>query len=229
MTHKAITSIAQMKIGHISKWLKLLEGFDDRKFTALMQNIEFRTQVVSIALDIPMNQARRIDVDDVLQISEHYITLLSTYRYREPLELVEVKGQKFTFSKSVGGWSTGQIIDAKLISIDEIFEHPERLLAILYVEHGMTYFQEDERGQVLNPTERREALFKEHFSGEEFWHFVNFFLSNYENWRLAISGIQIARMRIAAKNSEKMLKKKQKELKMRGSILHKILSKLQRS
>lgn len=218
MKHELKTSISQIKIGQVAKWLKLLEGFDDRKFTALLQNLEFRTQVVSIMLDIPMNQARRIDVDDVLQISEHYITLLATYRYKEPKELVEVKGQKFRFSRSIGAWSTGQIIDSKLLTIDDLFERPERLVAILYVEDGMQYFQEDARQQVLNPTERREVLFKDHFDGEEFWNFYNFFLSNCENWKLAISGIQIARMRIAAKTSHKMLKKKQRAMKMRGII-----------
>ena len=216
--HKAINSIAEIKIGQIAKWLKLLEGFDDRKFTALLQNLEFRTQVVGIMLDIPMNQARRIDVDDVLQISEHYITLLATYKYKEPKELIEVKGQKFRFSKSIGAWSTGQIIDAKLLSIQDLFEHPERLVAILYVEDGMQYFQEDARQQVLNPTERREKLFKDHFDGEEFWNFYNFFLSNCENWKLAISGIQVARMRIAAKSATKMLQKKQRAMRMRGFI-----------
>ena len=227
--HKPIHTLSQVKIGQVAKWLKLLEGFTEQKYSELKNNLEFKAQVVSIMLDITMNQARAIDIDDLLQISDHYINLFASYRYREPLELVEVNGQKFRFSKSTGAWGTGQIIDAKLITPEQIFEHPERLLAVLYIEDGMRYFQEDERQQVLNPTERREALFKEHFSGEEFWHFVNFFLSNCENWKLAISGIQIARMRIAAKNSQKILKRRQRQMKMRGSILHKILLRLQRN
>ncbi len=218
MTHQFKTSISQIKIGQIAMWLKLLEGFDDRKFTALLQNLEFRTQVVAIMLEMPMSQARRIDVDDVLQISNHYITLLSTYKYKEPRELIEVKGQKFKFTPNFGAWSTGQIIDAKLLDVESLYTHPERLVAIMYVEQGLRYHEEDAHQQVINPNERREKIFAEYFDGEEFWNFYNFFLSNYEDWKLAISGIQIARMRIAAKTTEKLLKKRQRAMKMRGII-----------
>lgn len=219
MKHQFITSISQIKIAQVAKWLKLIEGFTDQKYQDLFNNLEFRAQVVAIMLEMPLVKVKsHIDIDSVLEISEHYISLFNTYRYNEPKELVEVNGQKFRFSKNTGGWSTGQIIDAKLVSVEDLIERPERMLAILYVEDGLKYFQTDDSQQVINPNERRERLFKEHFNGEEFWNFYNFFLSNCESWKLAISGIQIARMRIAAKKTAKNLKKRQRELKMRGFI-----------
>ena len=107
--HKPIHTLSQVKIGQVAKWLKLLEGFTEQKYSELKNNLEFKAQVVSIMLDITMNQARAIDIDDLLQISDHYINLFASYRYREPLELVEVNGQKFRFSKSTGAWGTAAV------------------------------------------------------------------------------------------------------------------------
>lgn len=219
MKHNLITSISKIKIAQIAKWLKLLEGFNEAQYRKLLDNLGFRAQVVAIMHDTTISQAKRMDVDDILYLSNHYIELLASYKYHPPKETIEVAGQKFYFSRSFGKWSTGQIIDAKLLTADDLLMHPERLLAMMYVEQGMLYGQEDEHQSIINPNQRREQLFKEHFDGEEFWNFYNFFLSNYESWKLAITGIQIARMRIARKQTEKMLKRKQREMRWRGILL----------
>ncbi len=69
-----------------------------------------------------------------------------------------------------------------------------RALAICYIEEGMEYCQKDERGVVLNPNEKREALFKERFPGDEFLNFFGFFLHEYESRRNAILALQVVRM-----------------------------------
>jgi len=58
----------------------------------------------------------------------------------------------------------------------------------------MEYCQEDERGRVLNPNEKRYLIFREHFPGDEFLNFYAFFLDSLDKQRLAILGIQTARM-----------------------------------
>ena len=88
----------------------------------------------------------------------------------------------------------------------DITENPYPALAIMYVEEGMEYCQEDERGRVLNPNEKREQLFRESFPGDEFLNFFNFFLSDYEKRRLAILGIQTARTMMERMKLEQELK-----------------------
>jgi len=65
---------------------------------------------------------------------------------------------------------------------------------ICYIEEGMEYCQKDDRGVVLNPNEKREALFKERFPGDEFLNFFGFFLHEYESRRNAILALQVVRM-----------------------------------
>ena len=88
--------------------------------------------------------------------------------------------------------TTGQIIDLKLI--EDISVDPWAPLSIMYVEDGMEYCQEDDRGRVLNPNEKRYLIFREHFPGDEFLNFYAFFLDSLDKRRLAILGIQTARM-----------------------------------
>jgi hypothetical protein len=76
----------------------------------------------------------------------------------------------------------------------------------MYVEDGMEYCQEDERGRVLNPNEKRYLTFREHFPGDEFLNFYAFFLDSLDKRRLAILGIQTARMMMERMILEQELK-----------------------
>jgi hypothetical protein len=111
--------------------------------------------------------------------------------------------------------STGQIIDLKLI--ESVQEDPCGALAICYIEEGMEYAQEDDRGKVLNPSVKRKEIFKKAFPGDEFIDFFAFFLRQSEQRKLAILEIQIIRM----KNQTKILKKttaaQMKEMTQSGS------------
>jgi hypothetical protein len=78
--------------------------------------------------------------------------------------------------------------------IEDISADPWAPLSIMYVEDGMEYCQEDDRGRVLNPNEKRYMVFREHFPGDEFLNFYGFFLTSLEQRRLAILGIQTVRM-----------------------------------
>ena len=66
----------------------------------------------------------------------------------------------------------------------------------MYVEDSIEYCHEDDRGRVLNPNDVRHKLFKEHFPGDEFLNFYAFFLDILQERKLAILGIQIARMKM---------------------------------
>jgi hypothetical protein len=110
----------------------------------------------------------------------------------DPVGRVVIDGQAYVYEKDFSKISTGQMIDMKLI--ERVPEEPHRALAICYVEEGMEYCQKDDRGVVLNPNEKREALFKERFPGDEFLNFFGFFLRESESRRNAILALQVVRM-----------------------------------
>lgn len=216
--HKAKTSIAQLKPIQVTKWLKLMENFQEEKYNAILENLQFRVQVVSIFLEITLSQARRIDVSDLMDISEHYIKLMASFQLRDPDCKVTVNGREYLASKNYGSWSTGQIIDVKILKEEDFYLHPERFLAIMFVESDLNYCQEDSRGAIINPNSEREKIFAEHFPGDELWRFYSFFLRNYTSWRLAIMGIQTARTMIQTKTIEKELKRTRREMSSRIGI-----------
>ena len=89
--------------------------------------------------------------------------------------------------------------------IEDVTESPAEALAICYIEEGMEYVQEDHRGKVLNPNKKREEIFKAKFPGDEFLNFFAFFLRESEKRKLAIMGIQSARMTVMNKELLKQL------------------------
>jgi hypothetical protein len=136
--------------------------------------------------------------------ANHMLQLLVTYKYQEPKPEISINGKTYCFEKNFAHVSTGQIIDLKLI--EDISQDPCQALAIMYVEKGMEYCQEDDRGRVLNPNDNRYKEFKENFPGDEFLNFFSFFLDLSHKRKLAILGIQMARQRMEMMMMEQDLK-----------------------
>jgi hypothetical protein len=175
----------------LTKWLILAPVIQDadKSFTRML---DFQVQLVSIFTGLPVNKVRKVHVDDILSASTELLKMLSEYRNTEPSEFIEVDGKRYRFEKDFNHVETGQIIDMKLI--EDVSMNPCEALAICYIEEGMTYCQEDARGKVLNPNKKREEIFKRAFPGDEFLNFFAFFLRESEKRKLAILGIQIARV-----------------------------------
>lgn len=175
----------------LTKWLILAPVIQDadKSFTRML---DFQVQLVSIFTGLPVNKVRKVHVDDILSASTELLKMLSEYRNTEPSEFIEVDGKRYRFEKDFNHVETGQIIDMKLL--EDVSMNPCEALAICYIEEGMTYCQEDARGKVLNPNKKREEIFKRAFPGDEFLNFFAFFLRESEKRKLAILGIQIARV-----------------------------------
>jgi hypothetical protein len=175
----------------LTKWLILAPVIQDadKSFTRML---DFQVQLVSIFTGLPVNKVRKVHVDDILSASTELLKMLSEYRNTEPSEFIDVDGKRYRFEKDFNHVETGQIIDMKLI--EDVSSNPCEALAICYIEEGMTYCQEDARGKVLNPNKKREEIFKRAFPGDEFLNFFAFFLRESEKRKLAILGIQIARV-----------------------------------
>ena len=120
--------------------------------------------------------------------------MLGSYQYTEPKEFITINGQEYRLEKNFSHVSTGQIIDLKLI--EDLSQDPCQAIAIMYLEKGMEYCQEDDRGRVLNPNDKRYNILKEYFPGDEFLNFFSFFLHYSKRQRNAILGIQMARQKM---------------------------------
>ena len=191
---KLPASIKECGADMMYKWMLVSDTISTINEKSITEILEFHCQLVSIFSGMAINKVKRAVPDSIMEASKHIFTILSQYQKQEPQEVIEIEGKKFRLEKNFGHVTTGQIIDLKLI--DDISADPWAPLAIMYVEDGMEYCQEDDRGRVLNPNDVRHKLFKEHFPGDEFLNFYAFFLDILQERKLAILGIQIARMKM---------------------------------
>ena len=200
---KLPTAISDCTPEQMTRWLMMADAMKDNK-DDITQFLIFQCQLLSLFSGESINKIKRADVDSIQDASTHMLKLLTSYQYQEPKEYITIEGQEYRLEKNFGHVSTGQIIDLKLI--EDISQDPCQALAIMYVEKGMEYCQEDDRGRTLNPNDKRYNIFKEHFPGDEFLNFFSFFLDLSEKRRLAILGIQMARQRMEMMKVEQDLK-----------------------
>lgn len=191
---KLPASIKECAADMMYKWLMISDTLSSINEKSLTEILEFHCQVVSIFSRLPVSKVKKAVPDSIMEASKHIFTIISQYQQQEPQEVIEIQGQKYRLEKNFAHVTTGQIIDLKLI--EDISADPWAPLSIMYVEDGMEYCQEDDRGRVLNPNEKRYLAFREHFPGDEFLNFYAFFLDSLQERKLAILGIQIARMKM---------------------------------
>lgn len=175
----------------VTKWLHMAPLWKEAQ-SNLSGMLDFHVQVVSVFTGLKVNEIKRAAVDDVVTLSYRLLNMIGDHEMVEPSGRVVIDGQAYVYEKDFSKISTGQMIDMKLI--ERIPEEPHKALAICYIEEGMEYCQKDDRGRVLNPNEKREALFKERFPGDEFLNFFGFFLRESESRRNAILALQVVRM-----------------------------------
>jgi hypothetical protein len=166
--------------------------------------LDFQCQLISIFSGMKVNKVKQLAIEDVQRLSGHLTRMIANYNYAEPLGEVTVNGQRYVFEKDFRLISTGQIIDLKLI--EDLVSDPVQALAICYVEAGMEYCQEDDRGRVLNPNDKRYKAFKEQFDGAEFMNFFGFFLRESVKRNDAILAIQTIRTMTNQRNAMANLK-----------------------
>lgn len=191
MKIKLPASIHECKPDQLVKWLMLAEVIKERINDELFQMLDFQCQLISIFSGLKVSKVKQLGLVDVQRLSNHLTRMISLYKYSEPLGEVIIEGQRYVFEKDFRLISTGQIIDLKLI--EDLPSDPVQALAICYVEEGMEYCQEDDRGRVLNPNDKRYKIFKEQFDGEEFMNFFGFFLRESQKRSDAILAIQSIR------------------------------------
>jgi hypothetical protein len=191
----------------LTKWIMLADAIKDNENEnrSFVQMIEFQCQVLSIFSGQSVTKIKKGNIDDVQAAANSMLEVLGAYKSSDPIGKVTIEGKNYIFDKDFAHMTTGAIIDLKLI--DNVAEDPCRALAICYVEEGLDYCHEDNKGRVVNPTAIRYELFKKHFPGDEFLNYFGFFLHNYEQRKAAILSIQMLR-------AEMMNKKMIQELKI---------------
>ena len=204
MKIKLPASIHECKPDQLVKWLMLAEVIKEKQNDELFQMLDFQCQLISIFSGLKVNKVKQLAIEDVQRLSGHITRILANYSYSEPLGEVTVNGQRYVFEKDFRLISTGQIIDLKLI--DDVASDPVQALAICYIEEGFEYCQEDDRGRVLNPNEKRYKVFKEQFDGAEFMNFFGFFLRESKKRNDAILAIQTIRTMMNQRQAMEKLK-----------------------
>jgi len=184
-------SIHECKPDQLVKWLMLAEVIKEKQNDELFQMLDFQCQLISIFSGLKVSKVKQFAITDVQRMAGHLTKMIASYSYQEPKGEVTIDGQRYVFQKDFRLISTGQIIDIKLI--EDIASDPVQALAICYIEAGMEYCQEDDRGRVLNPNEKRYKVFKEQFDGAEFMNFFGFFLRESKTRSHAILAIQTIR------------------------------------
>lgn len=186
-------SVSECTPDQLTKWMLMTEIIEGAKEN-LTKMLDFQVQLVSVFSGLSVNQVKKAHVDDVIDLSMKLLDMLNGYEYQEPKSEITIEGKKYLFEKDFAGYSTGQIIDMKLI--EDVSQNPCEALAICYIEEDMEYCQEDARGKIINPNKKREEIFKRSFPGDEFLNFFAFFFRLLEQRKLAIWGIKMARMKI---------------------------------
>lgn len=198
----------------MAKWLMIAPVYKEAA-EDLITSLDFQCQLISIFSGITVNKIRKAHIDDVLKCSTHIITMLGTYMQNEtPIGRVSIDGQMYIFTPDISVMSTGQVIDLKLI--ESVQEDPCAALAICYIEEGMEYCQEDDRGKVINPSSKRREIFKKGFPGNEFIDFFAFFLRQSELRKLAILEIQMIRVKEQTRILKKTTAAQMKEMTASG-------------
>ena len=185
---KLPTTINDCRPDQLTKWIMLTDAMKERKDDEWIGMIEFQCQMLSIFSGLSINKIKKGNIEDVQEASNQLLGMLSQYKSSDPVGTVVIEGKKYNFSKDFSFITTGQIIDLKLI--EDIASDPCKAVAICYIEDGLDYCEEDSKGRIVNPTDVRYNLFKEHFPGDEFLNFFGFFLHEYERRSHAILAIQ---------------------------------------
>jgi hypothetical protein len=189
---KLPTRIEDCRPDQLTKWIMLTDAMKERQDDEWIGMIEFQCQMLSIFSGLSTNKIKKGNIQDVQEASNALFTMLSEYKSSDPVGTIEIEGNQYHFNKDFNLITTGQIIDLKLI--EDIASDPCKAVAICYIEAGLDYCEEDSKGRIVNPTDVRYNLFKEHFPGDEFLNFFGFFLREYESRNLAILAIQQLKM-----------------------------------
>jgi hypothetical protein len=176
----------------------------DISLETLIDELDFKVQVLSIFSGLSKERLVNFSAIEIHEPFAHMMTILN-YEQNDPKGFVEVDGVRYVFDMTFEKKTTGQIIDLKLI--DNVYEKPLEVMAILYVEEGMIYSQVDENDIVLNPTRDRLKIFRDTFPGDEFLNVFGFFLSSYQSQNLAIFALNTARTMETMKMTKKQLEK----------------------
>jgi len=185
----------------LAAWAKYTAEMGD--VTKYSDKIEFRVEIVSIFSGVSKAELNKVSYRDLNTAFIHCISIVSDVEIKEPTGVIEANGQRYIFDKEIHNVSTGQVIDIKLI--EDIYKNPYELMAILYIEEGMKYNEEDEKGCVKNTLNKRVEVFKNEPIGEEFLNVMGFFLSDYIILNAAILGKSV-------KRSKKIIKQMEKEI-----------------
>ena len=165
-------------------------------------------EFVSIFTGVPFEDLKDADISDIKKVYYGGLTSFHTYEEKDPPNEIKTNGQvyvrqQFEKGKGKGGW----YIDVKVRN-SEFLERPELLAAMNYIEKGMDYAQKNKKGEIINPTEARAQIFKDHFKPDDYLNLHRFFLKTSEHLKdvfLELRTHQVLKMMIKTSRINKRI------------------------
>lgn len=186
----------------LSKWVFLSSG--EIQLDTLSDSLDFRVQVVSIFSGISKPKLYNSDAKLITETFNHLMNVLNR-KESDLIGEVTIDGQRYVFDPMFENKTTGLIIDIKLI--ENVYESPYEVLAMLYIEEGMKYNQVDDNDNILNPMKNRIEAFKKEFPGDEFLNVFGFFLDRWQKLKDAIFALNMIQTTMTTNQVKNELKK----------------------
>ncbi len=190
----------------LANWSRYISMLPDELNKDLYLDIQYRLEIVSIFTGKTKSELAKNPSQLINKAFIHCSRMIENFEVKcEPSGVIEIDGKRYVYDKEIHNVSTAQVIDIKLI--EDIYKSPYELMAILYVEDGMEYNEEDSSGRIKNTLKERVELFRKHPIGEEFMNMIGFFLDDYIILKAATQGK-------TPKRTKRILKKAAKRIIM---------------
>ena len=164
------TNLSGFKIRH-SKALVDLNRLKDVKKMRIGDKVNLCAKLI----DKSPNDLKKYNVVSINNLFDALLGVIDSYQMKPIPESIEVAGKKYNFIlRDPSSLPVGWVID---FSASDYEQYPEKIVAMSYIEDGMTYNQTDQHRNIVNPNSARMEIFRQHISLDRYLDLSAFFLT----------------------------------------------------
>lgn len=171
-------------------------------------------EIVALATKSHYKDIANANGQKVIEIYTHVINLIANYKPKECPKEITLNGKTYVLRGSSKKWNAAQLVDARIMQ-DKWLTHHHWIAAIMYVEKGLVYGQEDEHGNTINPMTERAEHIKLYLSTQVYLDLESFFLPLYNKQVRGLKGVP-KKDRI---NVQHLVENTRREIKMISQLL----------
>jgi hypothetical protein len=191
---------------HNNLYLKHLQAFE---FISKLEDVNTSDKLtfISIFTDIKVEVLEDYDIESIEELFGKIVQIGLTIPKKATIEkVISINGVDYEFIENLqnlpASWFT--YVD-RLKSENKL--RSENIAAMCYIEKGMKYNQKDKDGKVINPIKKREDIFYNNFKAIDYLPLQGFFLTKFNEYTIAFSLLQEARMITTKEKQNTMLSK----------------------